>query len=978
MNVELLPNKLLGEKDSEVLARMRTVMRYWPDPDLYPQLLLTLLRFSDEFKKVRSVHHLSRLVCSEYFYKRKLIKEVGRYPKSRHLFVKFLRTKLEYPFGSKSVIGIVVVFNILKQREVFDEQHMIEALQRIVPSALPIKGSFFDYTDKQNQVQAVYLEVEKEGEKFTFEEVSHFQNKLPNELKGCIEQLVPLTFMRRNEEEVYRNILSLRDQLKTVRDIPQATISFEEQTQFDLFFTVVVLRLIKEQSLSVRELFEKANPDMVYIPDRIDQVGVLRSYKKEATVFRLQLPKSAFYRKDRSVNLYTARRFVVAQLIKALGQVRDYNGGLILKQNERLEDFLSSMPKFYDEFLLENFFYSINPIAMQSILPGTLIKEWFLAFSALIDKDLDRARPYAIACQKSEEALLVVVKAEEESFKEELLSHINQFAIPSLELAFSEIKMNGFFCFGFLYRPSQFGNEKNFANKIEEVMQRWAQKIRNTQVLHLSLHENDPSLDPRITKADQSYIIIKMLFDGLTRIGSDGKPQFAIAQSYDISCDLRTYTFHLRDSKWSNGAKITAYDFEYSWKKALNPRSVFSDTLFLIKNARYAKEGRVGLEEVGIHAIDSRTLVVELEYPAPHFLEATAHWSYALINSTIDRKYPGWAYQAGETYVCNGPFRLLEWKHNREIIVEKNPNYWDADAVNLDKISITLVGREQNEIRMLQNGELDILGRPMGLFPARGMMEMEGIERVTFPLSASYTICFNTAQFPFNHKKLRQAFAYAIDRSVLKELMLHEYGGDCFSLLPPNLSLHQKPLFPQKDLQKARALFCEGLGGIGFVRSDFPKLIFLYCSGKHRETLLRALVEQWREAFGIEIYLESMEWKQHFERMIQGKYQFGGIELKPLWCDPLHLLEYFFQKEDTLNLSSWQHPKYQKILQDAKLANFEERKVLIARAEEMLAEEMPMIPLYSLSGHYLKRKNLKGECPSEFSQIDFKWAYKDS
>lgn len=961
MKSDLAPDKMLASKDRRALERMRVLMRYWPDRNLYHKLLFSLLRFPREFKEVRSEMHLSRMVCSEYFYKRNLIKEVGRYPRKRHLFVKLLRTKLEYPFGSKSVLGIVVVFNLLKQREVFDEQHMIEAVKRLVPDAQAIHGSFYDYLDKQHQVQSVYLEVEKEGEKFTADEIHSLKSKLPTELKGCVEQLVPMTFMRRNEEEVYRNILALRDQLKSVRDIPQATITFEEQTQFDLFFTVVVLRLVKEGDLTVRTLFEQANPDMVYIPDRIDPVGILRkTHKKEATVFRLQLPKSQFYRKDRSVNLYTARRYVVARLSKALGHVRDYNGGLILKQNERLEDFLSIMPKFYDEFLLENFFYSITPIAMQSILPAALIKEWFLAFSALMDQEPGRKKPYAVTFQNSDDALLVIVRAEEDSFKEELLAKINQFEIPSLELAFSEIKMNGFFCFGFLYRPSQFGREVNFSKRIEEVMEQWSQKRCNTQVLSLSLHENDPSLDPRITKADQSNIVIKMLFDGLTRIGVDGKPQLALAQSYDVSTNMKTYTFHLRDAKWSNGAKVTAFDFEYSWKKALNPNSVFASTFHMIRNARDARDGKCSFDEVGVRALDARTLQVELAYPVPYFLEIVAQWSYAVINSTIDRKYPGWAYQAGETYVCNGPFRLVEWKHNRSITLEKNPHYWDADAVNLNKISITLIGREQNEVRMLQSGELDIVGRPMGPLPNTKGIDLEGIEEVSFPLSGSYAITFNTAQFPFNHKKLRQAFCYAIHRDVS-------------SVLPSELSFSDTPLFPRRDLARARALFREGLGEIGFVRSDFPKLTLLY-SGRYD---LSSYVEQWKEAFGIEVHLQQLEWKHYFEQLMQKRYQFGGIELKPLWGDPLHMLTNFYHRGDALNLSAWQHPRYKKLIEEAKRVP-EKRHELLRQAEEMLAEEMPMVPLHPLQGGYLKRRGLKGEFPTEYFQIDFKWAYRET
>ncbi|MCH9609179.1 MAG: hypothetical protein SP1CHLAM14_07600 [Chlamydiales bacterium] len=977
-NLNLLPASFLSAKDSEVLDRIMLLIRFFPDPHLYPSLLLALLRLPVSFKKVRTVAHLSRLIAAEYFYKRKVLKGEGSF---RLLYVKLLPTKLEFPFGTKSVLGIVVVFNLMKQREAFEEQHVTEAVCHIIPGVKRIESSFVDYQDKQNQVHSVYLEIEHERG-FSNDEIEKLKKELPNELKRCIEQLVPMTFMRRNEEEVYRNILALRDQLKSVRDIPQMTISFEEQTQFDLFFTVVLLRLVKGKEPSVRELVERSNPDIVYIPDRVDLVGSLRKhYQKEATVFRLQLPKSIFYRKDRSVNLYKARRHVVMMLSNALGQVRDYNGGLILKQNERLEDFLSIMPKYHDEFLLENFFYSVTPIAMQSILPASLVKEWFLTFSELSDRVIPKKKPYLLSFCKREEAIIVIVRSDDSSFKEELLNLVTRLKIPSLELAFSEVKIHGAYSFGFLYRPSQFGTEKLFTSAVKEVMEKWGNKVREQQTLAIALHGYDPSLDPRIAKGDQSYIVIKMLFEGLTRIGRDGKPQMAIAKSYEVSEDFKTYTFYLRDTKWSNGAPVTAHDFEYSWKKAITPhtQSAFSYTLFMIKNARLAKEKKIGLDQVGIHAVDDRTLVVDLEYPVPYFLEVVAHWTYSLINSLVDRMHPGWAFQAGEKYVCNGPFKLAEWKKGRAITVVKNPLYWDQKEVKLSKISIHMIDSGQNELRMMETNELDMAGRPMTTFPLSGFEHtLDEVDLISYPLFGVFALSFNTMQFPFNHKKIRQAFAYAIDYTTLPNLVPHEYGGPCCSILPTQLSLHTQSLSPMKDLKKARALFREGLGEIGFVKSDFPRLTLSFHKRMHREQLFNQLKHQWKEAFGIEIHLEGLSWGEQFDRMIRGKYQFGAVEQRAFWHDPLHLLDRFQKKSNLLNLSFWENQTFQAAMKRGlEKSTIEKRDDYLRDAEKVLVEEMPMIPLYQLSGNYLKRRGVKGVYASEFFQADFKWAFKE-
>lgn len=1022
-NLNLFPATFLDNKESQILLRISSLMRYWMDEELFPSLLLSLLRLPRQFKKIRSAAHLGRVICSQFFYKKEVIKAVDRTPCKRHLYLKLLKTRLVFPFGSKAVLGMVLTFNLMKQREAFEEQHILEAVQRVIPGIKVVKGSLVDEQDKDNLVHTVYFEVEREeNPEFSLDELKKLQNELPEELKGCIEQLVPMTFMRRNEEEVYRNILSLRDQLKSIRDVPQATITFEEQTQFDLFFTVVLLRLVKEGGPSVQELLESHFPEIVFIPDRIDFVGTLRKvYQKEANVFRVQIAKSSFFRKDRSVNLYKARRHVVNMLFKALGPIRDFNGGLIFRQNERLEDFLALMPRAYDEFFLENFFYSITPIAVQSILPPLIVKQWFLIFSELLDRDLSSNETHLLSSYQSEDTTIVVVRAEDRSCKDVLLMEVKKIDIPSLELSFAEMNRHGTFCFGFLYRPSLVDKEVDLLQFVRSTLEKWSKKVKSEQILRISVHGNEPSLDPRITKGDQSYIIIKMLFDGLTRIGLDGKPHLAIAKSYEATSDFKKFTFQLRDSKWSNGTPITAYDFEYSWKNALHPqaKSIFSNTLFIIKNARLAKESALPLDEVGIHAINEKTLVVELEYPAPYFLEVVAHWTFSLINSSIDQKHPGWAYQAGETFVCNGPFKLAEWRHNRAIIVEKNPYYWDAAAVKLKKITINMMERiHLDDVGMLQTGEADILGRPMTAFPLESFpllsrkqsyrfrqaihpdqersyssdikvgcqndpkvceknQTTEEIVCKTYDLNGVFVLCFNTRQFPLNQKKIRQAFAYAIDKQKIANLVPHEYGGVSDTLLPKDLSLYQEALFPKQKLNKARFLFQESLGEIGIIKSDFPKLKLSFYSGLGRDKLFEELCRQWNEAFDIQIYLENYEWETHFNRLLEGKYQIGGIELNARWNDPLHLLEFFEEQSDSLNISNWEHETYQTLLIQAKKSRtIKERNGFLKEAEKFLAEEMPAIPLYQLAGKYIKRKNLKGIYASNCFQIDFKWSYK--
>lgn len=977
--LQLTPLSFLESKDSVALKKSSRFLRKGADEEYGSSLLFSLLRFPREFKKIRAANHLSRLVLCEYYFKKKLLGVVTGVSQRRHLFLRLYQARLEYPFGSKSVLGIFVLFNLIRQREAFEEQHILAAIRRIIPDVNVVKGSFLDYEDRRNQFHNVYLEIEREENfKFSQEEMQRLKKELPSELEGCIEQLVPTTFMRRNEEEVYRTILTLREELRSVKDIPQVNITFEEQGGIELFFTVILVRLVKgSHEPALKELFEKQHPEILFLLDRVDAVGYLRkTILKEATVFRLQIPKNPFFRKDRSVNLYKARSYVVSLLTRAFGPIRDFNGGLISKQSERLEDFLALMPDLHDEFLPENFFYSITPIVMQSLLPADLIKHWFMASLRLLAHELPRDKPFLTEELYVEGAFILVVSSNDVSFKEELSSGVSELEISSLELGAAEITQSGFLCMGFLYQPSEPGKEALLRDHVLKIMENWASRKIEENVLKLCLKGSEITLDPRLSKGDQSYIIIKMLFEGLTRMTPKG-PELAIAKSCEASEDHKRYVFHLRDSKWSNGAPITAYDFEYSWKKALQPAapSVFSSNFFLIKNAKKAKDNLVTIDEVGIHALDAKTLVVELESPAPFFLEMTAHATYALINSFIDRKYPGWAYQAGDTYVSNGPFKLVQWKHKRAITVMKNPEYWDAESVTLDKVTINFVDTVTDEMRLFQQGESDLLGRPLNSIKPSLHFTAPDIEKVTYPLLGTFMLWFNTKTGLFANRKIRKAFAMATNKSAFRSAIGHEMTDIAHSILPKKLSLCAENLLPTFDLEGARRMFQEGLSEIGATAKDFSKLSLCFASDMYREPLFKVLAEQWETAFGMHVVLESYQWKEHFERLVNRGFEIGGMELRALWNDPGHLLEYFRNSRDLLNISGFENDEFMEAMNQSKqAASVLERKHYLALAEAILARETPGIPLYELSGSYYKKDSLKNVYTSEFFEIDFKWA----
>jgi len=202
----------------------------------------------------------------------------------------------------------------------------------------------------------------------------------------------------------------------------------------------------------------------------------------------------------------------------------------------------------------------------------------------------------------------------------------------------------------------------------------------STRLVNISFYCPIRSLDPRICNEIPSCHVINMMYEGLMHLDLEGNPTFGVAESVDISDDQLTYTFHLRESNWSNGDPVTAYDFEYAWKKSVDPRHAKTGayTFYTIKNVSDCLEKKVSVEEVGVHALDERTLQVELEHPAPYFLFLTTCSTYSPINKKHDQEHPEWANKVEELFVCNGPFKPKKWKKSFEMLLEKNEAYWDA------------------------------------------------------------------------------------------------------------------------------------------------------------------------------------------------------------------------------------------------------------------------------------------------------------
>ena len=946
--------------------------------DVFSQIAYFHTHTSTEFKLQRHFRHLARMFTSLYLLRERVEREVRALPEKRHLQFRFIQTELSFTFGKKPVLGMAIGVNLFDKHESFEEKHILLSIQRFIPEARVVPGSFYTFSRFDSSVLTLYLDLEKSsGERFSLSEVKELEQKLSNELSKRIEFLVPSIFVVRNEEETMRNIFILSQEIKSETDIPQVMISFDQHSQSDLTFTVVLLRVRKGDLPPIQKLLHERDQRIHYTPDRVQIVSYLdKDTPIEANVFRLKITKLAsFLRMNFSVNLYLARQEIVSYLMRSVGEIRDYNGGMILKQGELLNQF----KRLFDEIplknkeLLENFFYSLSPIESQATIPLQILSEFFGFFLQIAEKEMDRKEHSHIQVQEGQGNLFVVIKGSDFTFKTHVQEHLQKVGIQDRSLVTSSIHFEGIHYLSYYSASDHEETQKKLVKEIKRALKEWQQEKQKLQVLKFNI-QAFLSLDPRVGGDQDSSIIIKMLFNGLMRIDAHNKPVCSVAESYEISDDQTVYTFHLRESKWSNGTPVVARDFEYSWKKILSPEfsTAFAYVFYSIKNAKEAKEGKVPMESVGIQVVDDKTLVVNLKHPAPYFLELTALTLYSPVNHAIDTMHPNWSSQCGDHFVCNGPFKLRPSRPFYFYELERNTHYWDQSEIYLDEVHIAKTSARIS-FEMYKNDEIDLIGNP--LFP----LQEEMIDELKDPIthySNSKILWFrlNVRQFPFNSVKIRRAFAHGLNRERMGAQSF-EYTDPAYSPLPTMQSLHvDSEYIIREDKQMALQLFEEACNELGITVKDIPIITIICFDSAKQIRASEALKSGWEGLFGVKCQIEVYTWYEVFKKLTTGDYQVGSIHWVSWFNDPIYTLNCFKYKSEQVNFSGWENSDYQKLLDlaDHELSLSKRREYLV-EAEALLLQEVPVLPICHAKHWIIKKPYL--QVPSFISpsceNIDF-------
>ncbi len=497
-----------------------------------------------------------------------------------------------------------------------------------------------------------------------------------------------------------------------------------------------------------------------------------------------------------------------------------------------------------------------------------------------------------------------------------------------------------------------------------------------SQEAHFALADNIASLDPRLAHGLAATNVSRMLFEGLTYIDEHGKIFPGIAVNIQISNDLKTYTFVLRDAKWSNGDPVKASDFEYSWKTSLNPEvhSPMAHMLFAIRGAQMLFEGKVGADEVGIHALDDKTLVVNLENPSPYFLQLTATAAYFPVHQKWAEEHPDFKDGNEMRCICNGPFRVEAFVPSQKLDLMRNIHYWGNAAVKLDKAHISFMD-DAAALAAFQSGEIDWVGSPLSTLGKDGIAQLKQDDKLlTAPAAGTQFLRLNVEKAPFNNQKIRQALMLACDTQAIVANIMQGPQKPARALVPPAMGLQEGPV--AYDTVRAALLFEEGLLDMTITRNDLPSLTLSYIASDRMQKLAEAITQNWKSVLNIDIALESSQAPNFYDKLFAQNYDIAAGSWFADYFDPMSFLSIFYHKDNGINCTGWANLEYTNLLDQSNLEiDPTKRMAILQKAQDVLLADMPILPLFHFAFAYGKKSTFEHADLSPMGLVDVEDAY---
>jgi len=475
------------------------------------------------------------------------------------------------------------------------------------------------------------------------------------------------------------------------------------------------------------------------------------------------------------------------------------------------------------------------------------------------------------------------------------------------------------------------------------------------RVFRMTVTAEPPTLDWSLATDNVSFDILTNIMEGLTQYDADLKPVPAIARRWEFSADGTVITYYLRDDVfWTDGQPVTAADFEYSWKRLLNPATAaeYAYFLFDIENAYEYNSGKIkDPERVGVRAVTPGILRVKLKRPIIYFPSITTFMvTFPQRQDMIARYGDHWT-DPGHM-VTNGPFTLAEWRHEYKIVLRANPGYYGGRPA-VDRVVAYVVEEATTALALYETGELDRVELPPVAIPHY----RNDPEYITSPILRGYYYGFNVRKPPFDNVLVRRAFAHAIDRSRIPVIL---QGGEIptASWIPQGMFGYNPGIGPRFDPEHARAL----LGRAGYPGGrGLPPVTAAYNTDQTNRLVAEFLQAQWKKNLNVNVELESQEWKVFLSRLKTDAPQIFRLGWGADFPDPDNFMNLFVSTSGNNHLR-WSNPRYDDLVaRGAAERNPKKRQALYDAAQKILTEtDAPMISLFVSPQNLLVKSYVKG------------------
>ena len=472
------------------------------------------------------------------------------------------------------------------------------------------------------------------------------------------------------------------------------------------------------------------------------------------------------------------------------------------------------------------------------------------------------------------------------------------------------------------------------------------------------------SIDPQLVEDVSGSEVVRDLFEGLLNQDADGALVPGVATGFSANDSKDIYRFTLRDdARWSDGSPVTANDFVYAWRRAVDPALAspyaWYMELMAIENAAAIIGGEMPVESLGVAALDEQTLEVRLTHPLPYFPQMVVHaTTFPAPHWTIELHGTAWV--RPENIVSNGAYVLTEHVPGERSVRERNALYWNDESSIIDKTVALVINDENSALIRWQAGELDRTEVPSGQFP-RLSQEYPG-EAISFPRLCNYYYTFNLSDSgpePFQDVRVRRALSLAVDRRIITEIVLAGGQLEAYVFTPPATAGFVPPDVQMERISQSERDVRAGklMAEAGFGPENPLRFKLIYNTSESHKKIAVALSQMWKQKLGVETELGNMEWKTFLEARGNQEFELA----RGAWCGDYNEASTFLDlltSASPYNDGKYVSAEIDALMQAAKTAV--DPQAIYTRVEEIIAEEQPVIPVYHYAGVYMLDKGVGG------------------